>query len=266
MTLHHQAVGTGPLDVVFMHGLFGQGKNWLTVARHLDGLATSHLLDMPNHGHSPWTVGFDYDEMAEIVGDWVLDTFDHPVVVVGHSMGGKIAMRFALQRPEAVAGLVVVDISPARNNSALHFTSLVAGLKSLPLDDVVSRGWADRALAGRIPNDAVRRFLLQNLQRKEDHWSWLPNLDMLGDNLHEVAGWNPAPGAPYVGPTLWVVGGQSDYVTSEHHDAMRALFPSVRMVTVKRAGHWVHSDDPATFVQALRRFVSELPQPSAERH
>lgn len=259
MNLHHQQIGSGPLDVVFMHGLFGQGKNWLTVARALDGVATSHLIDMPNHGHSPWTAEFDYDEMAEIVGDFVLDTFDHPVAVVGHSMGGKIAMRFALQRPESVAGLVVVDISPARNDSALNFTSLVAGLKSLPLDEVRSRSWADKALAERIPDDTIRRFLLQNLQRQADSWSWLPNLDMLGDHLHEVAGWKPAPGSTFDGPTLWVVGGRSDYVGDAHHDAMRELFPAVRMLTVKQAGHWVHADAPETFVQVLRRFLDELP-------
>ncbi|WP_297748422.1 alpha/beta fold hydrolase [uncultured Tessaracoccus sp.] len=258
MTLYTRTVGDGPVDVVFMHGLFGQGKNWFTVARALGAVATSHLLDMPNHGHSPWTVEFDYDEMADIVGDWILDTFDHPVVVVGHSMGGKIAMRFALQRPDAVAGLVVVDISPARNDSALNFTSLVAGLKSLPLDDVVSRGWADRVLAERIPDDDIRRFLLQNLQRKDGAWSWLPNLDLLGDNLHAVAGWKPAAGSSYEGPTLWVAGGRSDYIKESHDAVMRELFPAVRMVTVKRAGHWVHADDPDTFVQTLRLFLSEL--------
>lgn len=258
MTLYSRTVGDGPIDVVFMHGLFGQGKNWFTVARSLDTVATSYLLDMPNHGHSSWTVGFDYDEMADVVGDWILDRFDHPVVVVGHSMGGKIAMRFALQRPDAVAGLMVVDISPARNDSALNFTSLVAGLKSLPLDDVVSRGWADRALAERIPDDNVRRFLLQNLQHKDDTWSWLPNLDMLGDNLHAVAGWKPAAGPSFEGPTLWVAGGRSDYVKEAHHATMRELFPAVRIVTVKQAGHWVHADAPDTFVQTLRLFLSEL--------
>ncbi|WP_297740125.1 alpha/beta fold hydrolase [uncultured Tessaracoccus sp.] len=258
MTLYSRTVGDGPIDVVFMHGLFGQGKNWFTVARALEAVATSHLLDMPNHGHSPWTVEFDYDEMADIVGDWILDNFDHPVVVVGHSMGGKVAMRFALQRPEAVAGLVVVDISPARNDSALNFTSLVAGLKSLPLNDVVNRGWADRVLAERIPNDDIRRFLLQNLQHKDGAWSWLPNLDLLGDNLHAIAGWKPAAGWSYEGPTLWVAGGRSDYIKESHQAVMRELFPAVRMMTVKQAGHWVHADDPDTFVQTLRLFLGEL--------
>ncbi|WP_296141253.1 alpha/beta fold hydrolase [uncultured Tessaracoccus sp.] len=257
MTLYHQTIGDGPVHVVLLHGLFGQGKNWHTIAKALADEATCHLVDLPNHGRSPWTVDFDYDEMAEIVADWILDSFDEPVVVVGHSMGGKIAMRIAVQRAEAVRGLVVVDISPARNESALGFTSLVAGLKSLPLAEVRSRGWADQALSERIPNQAVRRFLLQNLQRTDGQWSWLPNLDMLGDHLHEVAGWKPL-GGSYEGPTLWIAGGRSDYVRPEHLEPMHELFPAVRQVTVKQAGHWVHSDDPETVIQALRAFLREV--------
>lgn len=257
MTIHHSSVGNGPVDVIFMHGLFGQGKNWLTVARALGDDATCHLLDMPNHGHSSWTVGFDYDEQADILIDWLRDHFDHPVVLVGHSMGGKHAMRVALRAPELAAALVVVDISPARNESAMGFTSLVAGLKTLDLDTVVSRGWADRKLTEQIPDDGVRRFLLQNLQRTEDSWSWLPNLDMLGDHLHELSGWPPIE-AEYDGPTVWIVGGRSDYVQPEHQEPMRRLFPRVRAVTLKRAGHWVHADDPEGMIATLRAVLDAL--------
>lgn len=257
MTIHRQTIGHGAVDVVFLHGLFGQGKNWTTVAKAIGEEATCHLLDMPNHGRSSWTVDFDYDEIAGYVADWLKDTFDHPVVLVGHSMGGKIAMRLALLEPELVRALMVVDISPARNASALGFTSLVAGLRSLDLDHVVSRGYADRTLRDRIPDDSVRRFLLQNLQRTEDSWHWLPNLDMLGDHLHEISGW-PAIDAVYEGPVWWVVGGRSDYVQPAHHEPMRLHFPAVRVLTLKRAGHWVHAEDPEGFVQTLEAFLGTL--------
>lgn len=257
MTLHSLEVGDGSLEVVFAHGLFGQGKNWLTIAKTISDLAHSHLPDMPNHGRSSWTLDFDYDTQADIVADWLHQHCTQPAVLVGHSMGGKIAMRVALRRPELLRGLVVVDISPARNVSALAFTSLVAGLKSLPLDSITSRGHADRALAERIPNDTVRRFLLQNLQRHDGHWSWMPNLDLLGDNLHEIGGWKPITGT-YEGPTLWIAGGQSDYVRPEHMAPMREYFPTTRQVTLKRAGHWVHSEDPDAFVATLRAFLEQM--------
>ncbi len=257
MTLHTTSVGDGPLEVVFLHGLFGQGKNWLTVAKAVSDLARCHLVDTPNHGRSSWTHVFDYDEQADIVADWVREHTATPTVIVGHSMGGKIAMRLALRHPELVKALVVVDISPARNVSALRFTTLVAGLKSLRLDEIASRGYADQQLAERIPDDGLRRFLLQNLQRTEGHWSWLPNLDLLGDHLHEIGGWEPIVGH-FDGPTLWVAGGRSDYIRPEHAQAMRELFPMVRQITLKRAGHWVHSDDPESFVATLRQFLAQL--------
>lgn len=258
MSIHDTVVGTGPIDVVFMHGLFGQGKNWTSVAKAISSLATSHLADMPNHGHSAWTAEFSYDEHAEIMSDWIKDNFDEPVVIVGHSMGGKIAMRVALTEPELVKALVIVDISPDRNDSALGFTSLVAGLRSLDLDTVASRGYADQELRERIPNDMVRRFLLQNLQRDEDSWSWLANLDLLGDSLHAISGWPPI-GGTFDGPTLWVIGGQSDYCKPEHDAPMRELFPTVSKITLKKAGHWVHSEDPDSFIDVMQAFLSQLP-------
>lgn len=258
MTLHSTKVGQGPIDVVFMHGLFGQGKNWTSIARAIAPLATSHLVDMPNHGRSSWTLEFDFDEQAEMMAGWLQERFEDPVVIVGHSMGGKIAMRLALRFPELVKAIVVVDISPDRNDSALGFTSLVAGLKSLDLDTVVSRAYADQELKERIPNDMVRRFLLQNMQRTDDSWSWLANLDLLGDNLHHVSGWPPIDGS-YPGPALWVVGGKSDYCKPEHDEPMREYFPAVSKITLKKAGHWVHSEDPESFIEVMRAFLSHLP-------
>ena len=244
--------------MVYLHGLFGQGRNWNTIAKSVSDISTGYLIDLPDHGRSPWTVQFDYDEYAEIIADWLKDTFDGPVVIVGHSMGGKVAMRVAINYPELVSALVIVDISPARNESVLGFTSLVAGLRSLDLDSVVSRGYADTALVERIPDDTVRRFLLQNLQRNADRWTWMANLDMLGDELHAISGWKPI-GGSFEGPTLWVAGGKSDYVRPEHEEPMREHFPAVRSITLKRAGHWVHSEDPEAFSDVLKVFLDRLP-------
>jgi pimeloyl-ACP methyl ester carboxylesterase len=252
--LNALTVGSGPRHVVFLHGLFGQGKNWGSIAMALADVATCHLVDLPNHGLSPWTEEFDLDEQADLVADWIRGHVPAPIVLVGHSLGGKIAMRLALRHPRLVERLMVVDISPARNEAAQGFAALVSALRRLDLDHITSRGQAETLLTPEIPDVVVRRFLLQNLRHKGEHWSWAANLDLLGDSLNEVGGWFPIH-TTYDGPVVWVNGGRSPYVQPEHVAPMRALFPRVRQVTLKRAGHWVHADDPAAFTQVCRLFL-----------
>lgn len=254
MRLNELVVGSGPQQVVFLHGLFGQGKNFGGIATALADLATVHLVDLPNHGLSPWTEAFDLDGQADLVASWLEESVPTPVTLIGHSLGGKIAMRLALRAPELVERLMVVDISPARNEAATSFATLVAALRRIDLDQIQSRTQADRALAHEIPDDGVRHFLLQNLRFRGQHWSWAANLDLLGDSLHAVGGWPPLE-ATYDGPVLWVCGGRSPYVQPEHVAVMRRLFPRVRQITLKRADHWVHADDPASFIHICRLFL-----------
>lgn len=256
MKLNELTIGSGPITAVFLHGLFGQGKNFGSIATKLSDIATSYLVDLPNHGKSPWTETFSLDNQADAVAEWLADTFDEPVALIGHSLGGKIAMRIALRRPELVNRLMVVDISPARNVAAASFVNLVAALRSLNLDAVTSRSQADQELTPLIPDDVVRRFLLQNLRHQGEHWSWAANIDLLGDSLHDIGGW-PAIDGSFDGPTLWVAGGRSPYIQPEHLEPMRALFPRVLQITLKRASHWVHADDPESFVTVCRRFLTD---------
>lgn len=264
MSLNDLTVGSGPHQAVFLHGLFGQGKNFSSVAAALADLATSHLVDLPNHGRSPWTVTFDLDGQADQVGDWITETFTAPVSLIGHSLGGKIAMRLALRRPDLVERLMVVDISPARNEAASSFDALVAALRRLDIDHLLSRTEADAQLAPEIPDVVVRRFLLQNLRRQGQHWAWMANLDLLADSLHFVGGW-PEIDARFTGPVFWVTGGRSPYVQPEHVPVMRELFPRMRQVCLKRAGHWVHADDPESFLEVCRRFLN-VEVVSPQRH
>lgn len=254
MSLHRTELGQTGSRVVFCHGLFGQGRNWTQAAKALSAEHRVLLLDMPNHGRSPWTETFDYLELAELVA---AELGDEPVALVGHSMGGKIAMCLALRHPDLVERLAVVDVAPVAYPSGREFVGYIETMQGLDLAALGSRSEAEEALREAVPNPVVRSFLLQNLRRSDDGWHWQLNLDLLGDSMPGLTGW-PAEvlgEATYDGPVLWVGGADSDYIADEHAAEMDRRFPRNRRVLVKGAGHWVHSEQPEVFLEVLRRFL-----------
>ncbi len=268
MSLHTTVLGDeqSGSTVAFCHGLFGQGKNWTQVAKALSPDHRVLLLDMPNHGRSSWTVQFDYVEMADAVAEELRARSDRPVALVGHSMGGKIAMCLALRHAELVERLVVVDVAPVAYPSGREFVGYVETMRALDLSTLERRDQADDALAPAVPNPVVRSFLLQNLRRTDDGWHWQVNLDLLGASMDGLTGW---PGdalgdATYDGHVLWVGGADSDYIDDAHSPEMDRRFPRNRRVLIKGAGHWVHSEQPAIFLEVLRRFLPAGPAGSAE--
>src|SRR3954467_15024936 len=263
---------SGP-RVVFVHGLFGQGKNWTTIAR---GLADEHrvtLVDLPNHGHSPWTDRVHYLDMVEMLAV-ELEHLGEPVTLVGHSMGGKVAMQLALRRPELLRALVVVDIAPVEyplqggrtddpDEEASPFAAFIAAMRALHLDELKTRDDADAALRSAVPSRMVRSFLLQSLVREGvgagGGWRWRLNLELLERDLGELRGFpEPPAGATFDGKVLWIAGANSTYVLPEDRPRMDELFPTTRLVTIKNAGHWVHSEQPEIFTEALRRFLDAV--------
>lgn len=255
MSLHRTEIGETGSRVVFCHGLFGQGRNWTQAAKALSAEHRVLLLDMPNHGRSPWTETFDYLELADLVG---AELGDEPVALVGHSMGGKIAMCLALRHPELVDRLAVVDVAPVAYPSGREFVGYIETMQGLDLASLGSRSEAEDALREAVPNPVVRSFLLQNLRRSDDGWHWQLNLDLLGDSMPGLTGW-PAEAlgeATYDGPVLWVGGADSDYIADEHAEEMDRRFPRNRRVLVKGAGHWVHSEQPEVFLEVLKRFLA----------
>jgi pimeloyl-ACP methyl ester carboxylesterase len=265
-----RTVGEAGPRVVFVHGLFGQGKNWTTIAR---GLADRHrvtLLDLPNHGHSPWTDRVDYLDMAELVAA-ELEKLGEPVTLVGHSMGGKVAMQLALRRPELLRALVVVDVAPVDypesggrtddlDEESSPFADYIAAMRAIDLETLQTRDDADHALRGAVPSRMVRSFLLQSLQREGTHgWRWRLNLPALARDLGQLRSFpEPPPGATFEGPVLWVAGANSHYVLPRDRERMDALFPATRLVRIKNAGHWVHSEQPEVFLETVRRFLDAV--------
>jgi pimeloyl-ACP methyl ester carboxylesterase len=254
--LHTTEVGDQGDRVVFLHGLFGQGRNFTQIAKALVPDLRSALVDLPNHGRSDWMDTTDYEDIADVVATWLREqyTVDGPVHVVGHSMGGKVAMVLALRHPDLVARLVVVDIAPAVSDGAGEFEHLLDSLASLDLEALDRRGDADDLLAEAIEDPRVRGFLLQNLRSADGGFHWQANLDLLRRELASIGGF-PEIEATFDGPVLWVAGERSDYIRPEHGEVMRRLFPRTRAVTLKGAGHWVHSEQPDAFVSTLRVFL-----------
>jgi pimeloyl-ACP methyl ester carboxylesterase len=254
--LHTTSYGETGARIVFCHGLFGQGKNWTRIAKELAASHRVTLVDMPDHGRSAWSERFDYLDAADRVAG--LLEADDPVALVGHSMGGKIAMLLALRHPALVSRLAVVDVAPVPYPHASEFARYIDAMQAIDLATLERRGDADSALVDAVHDPTVRSFLLQNLRREGDSWRWQVNLDVLGEELAEVTDWpeDELSGTPaYDGPVLWIAGARSDYVRDEYAASMDRWFPHNRRVTIKNAGHWVHSEQPEVFVQVLRQFV-----------
>jgi esterase len=253
-------LGTAGPRVAFLHGLFGQGKNWTTIAKGLSGSARVSLVDLPNHGRSPWTDHFSYADMARLVADLLrAEGGPEQWAVVGHSMGGKVAMTLALLHRDLVERLCVVDVSPVPTRQTGEFATFVRGMRAINLETLTDRKVADTQLAGYVSDPAIRSFLLQNLRRESSPsgagWRWQMNLELLGAHLDEVGAWPEPDVQPYEGPVLWLGGATSRYIRPEYAVAMRALFPRTQLVTIKGAGHWVHSEQPQVFLATMRRFL-----------
>lgn len=249
----------GSRRIAFMHGLMGRGRNFTSPAKALADDATSLLIDLPNHGRSDWTRDFDYVEIADEVAEMLRADFgsEEPIVLLGHSLGGKVAMTLALRHPDLLKALIVEDISPTDTGNYSTFDHLLGSLRSVDLQSVSERSEVEEQLAEPIPEDSIRQFLMQNLRRTDRGYQWQPNLEMLYQNLDAIAGF-PELTASYEGPVLWIKGEQSNYIDDDSAVVMRELFPKVRKSTVRGANHWVHSEKPQEFVALLKSFLDSL--------
>ncbi len=244
---HGEAAGT---PVVILHGLLGSSGNWRSIARRLAEQHRVFALDLRNHGESPHLDSMSYPAMADDVRAF-LDTHDiDAATIIGHSMGGKVAMRLALDAPQRVERLVVVDIAPGVSHHD-HLPWLRA-MASLDLGRVRRRSDADAMLAAAVPDAAMRQFLLQNLAATPGGFVWRINLAAIENNLPALLDFPlDADVQPFRRPALFVRGAQSDYVLPEDEAIIRTLFPHAGIITIEGAGHWVHAEQPARFLAAL---------------
>ncbi len=253
MLLHVIEAGTGPA-VAILHGLFGEARNFATVQRRLADQYRVLALDLRNHGESPHAPGMDYGALAADVHETLAAVAALPVALIGHSMGGKVAMRLALDVPGAIRRLAVCDIAPVRYPPRDH-RALIAALRALPLTPGLTRSAADAALAPAVADRALRQFLLHSL-RCGPAPRWRLGLAEIARAMDEIEDWWALPDAHYDGPTLFLTGARSDYVRPEHRATIRALFPHARFAALRHAGHWLHVDDPTGFLAAITAFLA----------
>jgi esterase len=252
--LNFQAYGAG-FPLVILHGLFGSLDNWRTLSHRLGDCYRVFVFDLRNHGGSPHSEVMNYEVMVEDVHEFLQIEGIPQAYVLGHSLGGKVAMGLALQHAVRVAKLIVVDMAP-RGYAPWHRPILTA-LRGLDLAAFGSRNEMDAALAGAIPEPAVRQFLLKNVGRDETGaWAWKMNLQAIDANYERLIGPINA-GRPYRGSALFIRGGKSDYVQDLDREFILRLFPRAKISTIVDAGHWVQVEAPEALLAAVDAFLRE---------
>ncbi|MBF0859164.1 alpha/beta fold hydrolase [Gluconobacter sp. LMG 31484] len=251
MKLHVIERGEGPETVVFLHGLFGRARNLGFLQRGAAADFRTLALDLRNHGNSPHGP-VSYALMAQDVLETLDDLGVERFAVVGHSMGGKVAMMLALAAPERVTKLLVADIAPARTGHG--HGEMIARLDALTFPSVLERRDGLDLLEPVVGNRAVAELLLQNIRLGASP-GWSIGFDDLARDIHAIENWPNLQIAPYEGPVLFLRGGESPYVRPEHHDQIRALFPHALIRTLPGAGHWLHAEQPRPFLREMMEFL-----------
>ncbi len=247
-TRHGPASG---LPLVIAHGLFGAGRNWGALARRLSAGRPVIAVDLRNHGASDRADLHGYGDLAADLAETIA-AHGGVADLLGHSMGGKAAMRLALERPALVRRLVVADIAPVAY--AHSQGPLVAAMQALPLGGITTRTEADRLLAASVPDPGLRAFLLSALDLSARPPRWRLNLPVLAAEMPRITGWEPVPGR-FAGPALFLSGARSDYLGPGHHAAILAQFPAARFAAIEGAGHWLHVEAPEDFARAVVGFL-----------
>ncbi len=255
MKLFYRTIGDGP-PVIILHGLFGMSDNWLTIGRRIADHYQVFLLDQRNHGQSPHSDVFNSRVLKDDLAEFIIDHSLNNVKLIGHSMGGKVAMLYAHEHPEKVDKLVAVDIAP-KTYQRPHFKKFLEVMMQLPLETFTTRKEIDQHLARNIPQPAIRNFLLKNLARdSQNRFYWKLNLPAIYNNLSEILSFVEVESS-FEKDTLFIKGGLSDYIESSDFPLIKRLFPKAQIVTIPHATHWVHADAPEEFCAHLRRFFSK---------
>jgi pimeloyl-ACP methyl ester carboxylesterase len=254
MQLFYRELGDGQ-PLILLHGIFGSSDNWLTQAKLLSAHYHTYALDLRNHGQSPHDDAFDYPVMAADVLEFMETNNVNAPVIIGHSMGGKVAMNFALAYPDKLKNAIIVDIAPKAYNMR-HYV-ILEGLMAIPIDEVTSRSQADEILSRFVPEPDVRQFLLKNLQRKpEGGFRWKLNLSAIAASIEKIGLDLQVPGK-FEKPVLFIKGLRSNYIGEGDITHIQEVFPLAEMQTLD-TGHWVPAEMPKEFVAMVEGWLERV--------
>ena len=251
MSIHFKVLGSGS-PLVMIHGLFGTSDNLKAIAKGLAEDFKVYLIDAPGHGDSPTLEPLSLTTMAEAVKVFAEEQGLTSFSMLGHSLGGKIAMELALNYPHLVDKLVVADIAPV--NYPRRHDGIISALRSVPLTNLKSRAEADKILQENIQEPGVRGFLLKSLTRSNNNnWLWKFDLEALANNYDNLVAANSE--QEYSGDVLFIIGGNSNYVLPEHREQITNRFPRVKPKVIQGTGHWLHAEKPNAFTKICREFL-----------
>jgi esterase len=252
VNIHSTVTGSGP-DVILIHGLFGMGSNLGALARDLQQDFTVHSIDLPNHGRSGWVESADIPLMADAVMQWMDDKQLLSAALLGHSLGGKVAMQITQQTPDRAWGLLVADIAPVAYPAA--HTAEFDALRAVSVARCRSRAEAAEIMSRYLEQDTVVQFLLKSLTRgTEGEYQWRFNL------IELIAGYEAiraavSPGSSFGQPVLFIKGGESNYIQQGHRDQILSMFPQAEVKIMSGCGHWLHAEQPRLFNSIVKRFL-----------
>ncbi|HKL03198.1 MAG TPA: alpha/beta fold hydrolase [Cryomorphaceae bacterium] len=251
MKLAYKSLGSGK-PFIILHGLFGSSDNWQTLGKRFSEDFKVYLVDQRNHGKSPHSDDFNYDLLADDLKEFVDSHNIAQPIVLGHSMGGKTAMRFAQKYPDQMSQLIVADMGV--KTYAPHHDDVLTAFKTVNPDKIDSRREAEDLMKPVIENFGIRQFLLKNLHRKgKDSFEWRVNYPVIENKMEEILAALPNKKAEC--ETLFIYGSKSDYISPEEFDSIRKIFPKAKFEELP-TGHWIHAEDPDGFYAAVKNFVT----------
>ncbi len=261
MELFYRKFGNeGNQPLIILHGLFGVSDNWVTFARRIamEGFEV-YVPDQRNHGQSPHSGNFNYLALTDDLFEFLDEHEIEHAVLLGHSMGGKVAMRFALENPDLVKKLVVVDISLKAYPPRTQHKQIIRAMQRVDLEQMRNRRQVEEQLEKLIPEQRIRQFILKNLHRtSQNSFEWRLNIDGIETNLDDMFDAIET-GQTFGKPTLFIKGGDSDYILLEDFDDIRNNFPHAEIVTIAGTSHWVHVEAPERFYQLIWGFLKGNP-------
>ena len=241
--------------LILIHGLFGSADNLAVVKRHFDKDFNIISVDLPDHGESPWTNSFNITDAAEAIYAIITSLEITKTAVLGHSLGGKVAMKLALNHGELISHLIVADIAPSIYDH--RHQAVFEGLKAVSLTQIENRKDADKAMAAYIKEPGVRQFLLKSLyQNGQGKWDWRFNVDGLIQSYSHIIDWEQT-NQSFNGVTLFIKGGESDYITSASREDIIRYFPKAKAHVIEGTGHWLHAEKPAAFNAVVERTLNK---------